>query len=64
MWNCQIPILCSGAPGRPSLYISEEQLTFLIESHFSVLQIANMLGVSIRTIRRRMDDYGLSIRNT
>ena len=53
-------IMLSGQPGRPSLYISQNQLAFL--NNFSVPQIAEMFGVSIRTIRRRMADYGLYIR--
>lgn len=52
----------SEGPGRPTLVVSEEQLTFLVESHFTVPQIAGILGVSVRTIRRRMTDYGLSVR--
>ncbi len=52
----------SEGPGRPTLFISQEQLTFLVESNFTVPKIANILGVSIRTIRRRMTEYGLSIR--
>ena len=48
--------------GRPSFEIPCEQLSYLIENHFSVPQIATMLRVSIRTIRRRMSEFGLSIR--
>ena len=51
----------SGLVGRPRFLISEEQLSFLIESRFSVPQISDMLGVSIRTVRRRMTEFGLSI---
>ncbi len=54
--------MLSGRAGRPCISISEEQLIFLIENNFSVPHIANMLGVSVRTVRRRMTDYGLSIR--
>ena len=49
--------------GRPSFDIPYDQLLYLIENRFSVSAIADMLGVSARTIRRRMDDYGLSIRD-
>ena len=52
----------TGAVGRPSFDVSPDQLTFLIENQFSVPQIADMIGVSVRTIRRRMSEYGLSIR--
>lgn len=60
--NFHFEVVHSGCPGRPTLQIPEEQLTFLIENNFTVPQIADMLGVSLRTIRRRMSEYGLSIR--
>ncbi|XP_067259235.1 uncharacterized protein [Chanodichthys erythropterus] len=44
--------------------MSREQLLFLLESHFRVPDIARIFGVSIRTIRRRMSEYGLSVRQT
>lgn len=58
----QVQPVCSGSVGRPSFAISQDQLGFLVECSFSVPQIADMLGVSVRTVRRRMSDYGLSIR--
>ena len=51
-----------GFVGRPSYDIPYQQMLFLIEHRFSVPQIADMLGVSVRTIRRRMTTFGLSIR--
>ena len=51
----------TGMVGRPRLEISCEQLSFLIENRFSVPQIADMVGVSVRTIRRRMSEFGLLI---
>ena len=47
--------------GRPKFCIGLEQLSMLLEHRFSVPQIAEMLGVSISTIRRRMTEYGLSV---
>ena len=47
--------------GRPRFAIPREQLAYLIENKFSVPQVSEMLGVSIRTIRRRMTEYGLSV---
>ncbi|XP_059928273.1 uncharacterized protein LOC132472585 [Gadus macrocephalus] len=44
--------------------MSREQLLYLLESHFKVGDIAKQLGVSKRTIRRRMTEYGLSVRQT
>ena len=47
--------------GRPkfSISIGRERLTMLVEHRFSVPQIAEMFGVSVSTIRRRMTEYGL-----
>ena len=50
-----------GRIGRPKFSISCEQLSMLLEHRFSVPQIANMLGVSVSTVRRRMTDYNLSV---
>ena len=54
--------LLDGSVGRPRYIISLEQLVFLVESGFSVPQIGDLLGVSVRTVRRRMTEFGLSIR--
>ena len=40
------------------------QLETLISTHFTVPQIAQIIGVSVSTIRRRMSEYNLSIRST
>ena len=61
-WHTQVHPVSTGLFGRPCFQISREQLSYLIESGFSVPQIADMIGVSVRTVRRRMDDYDLSIR--
>ena len=45
--------------GRPQIPISEEQLVTLLEIHFPNVDIANMLQVSPRTVRRRIIQYGL-----
>ena len=50
--------------GRPRLMISREQLQLLIETNFTTPQIAHMLGVSLSTVRRRMELYNLSVRAT
>ena len=59
----QVSSVLTGMVGRPRLEIPYEQLSFPIENRFSVphVQIADMMGVSIRTIHRRMNEYGLSI---
>ena len=40
--------------GRPSYIILADNLAFLIENRFTVPQITDMIGVSVRTIRRKM----------
>ena len=47
--------------GRPRIPIGCDTLESLIESNFTTPQIAYMLGVSLSTVRRRMDLYGLSV---
>lgn len=49
--------------GRPRYDVPEDQLQFLLESKFTVPQISSLLGVSIRTVRRRMEQYNLSVRS-
>lgn len=45
--------------GRPQLHIDESQLSLLLSFQFSCVDIANMLQVSPRTIRRRIIQYDL-----
>lgn len=61
--NCayQAPLNSSGKRGRPSYEITEEQLIFLLEQGFQVHDISNILGVSARTVERRMSKFGLSV---
>ena len=53
----------SGTYGRPKFNIPQEQLRFLIEQGFTVLAIANILGVSSRSVERRLSENGLSCRS-
>ena len=55
-------LLHTGCVGRPKFEIHCAQIEYLIENRFTVPQTAQMLGVSLSTIRRRMALYGLSIR--
>ena len=57
------PRIHSGRPGQPQFNITENQLQFLVGLNLSGSQIANLLGVSERTIRRRMSQFQLSVRN-
>ena len=58
----QAPVTYQGTPGRPSFFIPREQLAYLLENRFTCPQIADVLGVSLRTVRRRMAEYGLTER--
>ena len=53
----------SGAPGRPSYDVAQDQLQALIDVGFNVGQIAELLQVSKRTIERRLAEYGISTRS-
>lgn len=57
-------LLYTSLAGRPSFEIPREQITVLIESQFTVPQIADLIGVSVRTVYRRMSRYGLSVSST
>ena len=50
----------TGERGRPKLNISQDQLQFLVERGFTIPDISRMLNVSVRTIERRLHDFGLS----
>jgi len=49
--------------GRPRYDIPQEQLEHLLQLNFDCPTIATMLGVSLRTVRRRMDEYNLTVRS-
>ena len=51
----------SGQCGRPAYDISEEQLLFLLERAFNIRDFSSILGVSVRTVERRMSSFGLSV---
>ena len=47
-------------PGRPRYVIEEDQIRFLREIHFPWKKIADLLGVSESTLRRRRLMYGMT----
>ena len=52
----------TGQRGRPSFEIGEEQLSaYLLEQGFNVRDIGSILGVSVRTVERRMSSFGLTV---
>ena len=60
--ECYTPQLLTHGIGRPKLNVTQEQLEHLLALGFSDPNIANVLGVSLSTVRRRMSEYGLSVR--
>ena len=54
--------------GRPfihwpqrSPYVSEDQLIFLVDNGFTVPKISELMGISKRTVERRMSMFGIRI---
>lgn len=50
----QAPLILTGGRGPPQYRISREQLTFLKTCGFTAPQMAHILNVSLRTVRRRL----------
>lgn len=50
--------------GRPPLDISEEQLEFLVREDFTLRRMAGCMGTSVSTIRRRLGEFALQVRET
>ena len=57
----QASLIYEDTPGRPRFDVPRNQLACLLEVRFTVPQIADILGVSVRTVRRRMAEYDLSV---
>jgi AraC-like DNA-binding protein len=51
----------TGCRGKPSYDIHEGQLNFLLEQGFKVSEVSSMMGVSKRTLERRMRSFGMSV---
>ncbi|XP_039478169.1 uncharacterized protein LOC120443474 [Oreochromis aureus] len=51
-------------PGHPKIVLEREKLKNLLDTQLSVSCIAKCLGVSRRTIFRRMQEFDLSVRGT
>ncbi len=52
------------ARGRPKFIINKQQLELYLENYFSISSIAKMISVSERTIKRRLQEFGLSVEST
>ncbi|XP_008304281.1 uncharacterized protein LOC103375742, partial [Stegastes partitus] len=53
-----------GGRGQPKLVISKEYLQDLIDMQLSISCIAKLLGVSKKTVFRRMHEFGLSVKGS
>ncbi|KAL0992410.1 hypothetical protein UPYG_G00092900 [Umbra pygmaea] len=58
----RVPALCTRDRGRPALIITYDQLEFLLELQFSVPDMARLLCVSKSTVKRRLREFSLSVR--
>ena len=45
--------------GRPRQFVDRQQLEFLRSMHFTWEDIANLLGVSVKTLQRRAKEWGI-----
>eukprot|EP00794_Sanderia_malayensis_P010444 gene10444-11537_t len=54
----------TGARGRPKFLIRRAQLLHFVECGFTVPKMADMLGVSKRTIERQLHDESISLRDS
>ena len=57
----QAPLNSRGKRGRPLYEISKEQLHVLLQQGFKVCDISKILWASVRTVKRRMSTFGLSV---
>ena len=64
-WQPFTTVLCStGSVGRPRFEISKDQLEYFVENELTCPDIAEALGVSVSTIKRRLREFNISIRAT
>lgn len=57
------PVQFSGGRGRPKIVLTREMLQYFFDHGFSASTTAQLLQVSLRTVRRKMSDFGMLIRN-
>ncbi len=51
------PVTRRGSPGRPPFHIPEEQIEAMIELGYTYQQMATIIGVSARTLRRNREQF-------
>lgn len=56
------PVIKTGIRGRPKFCIPREQLEYFIEYGFKATDISKMLFVCNKTVYRRLEEYGISMR--
>ena len=56
------PVEYRNTPGRPPFHIEESQIEAMMEMGFKYEDMAMLLGVSSRTLRRRREQLGLPLR--
>ena len=54
----------TGCHGRPRFDIQREHLEFFVEQGFTSPAIANILGVSLRTVERRLNEFSVRLRSS
>uniref|UniRef100_A0A1X7SSU9 Resolvase HTH domain-containing protein n=1 Tax=Amphimedon queenslandica TaxID=400682 RepID=A0A1X7SSU9_AMPQE len=66
-WKCNLKTIVISAPmcdtlnGRQRFRIPKAQLEYLVENNFTALQMASIIGVSVRTIYCRLADFEVSL---
>lgn len=58
------PVEVTGRVGRPRFIVPVEQLRYLVDNRFTVPQMADMIGLSERTMHRRLSENNLYIQST
>ena len=58
--SIQVTSLEYSGTGRPKLNVSYDHIYFLLQNGFKCTIIAKMLQISLRTLRRRMSEYGIT----
>ena len=53
------PVFYSGCRGRPAIAISREQVELYLEYGFTAVKIAELFSVSVKTIFRRIAEWGI-----
>ena len=58
------PLIKTQCRGIPRFDVPLEQLTYLLDNGFKVTDIASLLNLSCKTIHRRLQEHGMSLRGT